>query len=508
MNISNLIPKNAIRRINITDKIPVHSTKMLSNEVASLRYITEQLFDVIKIPKSQIPTETLEKFGIKKFSQNITDGIEIFGKECDYRVQIPDRNTIKIALTDKQSGRTKNAFIIQNNNITEEATLKNLSKDSDTVIEEALDEISSKLIKFKSMMVSKFRNTYIPTAAETKKINEINKTISTPKIRNTAKIVNSHNMLTPEETKLCNEILENYNNVKEVFQKFNNPITRSNVKSYYKNYDLTKSNATATAFTLGKGKSLSVTVSAVKGKTYLTIKSTSKNQDILFSISEDGTIQKNMPYQLETLSTGIKKRKLTQPEYYTKEEIEALKLGKYLELANTELKRLAKHGENWLNKQNKFAAEHTNTKVGTTAIFSAQIENIQKQTEKFKKLLAEKHPHGHGIEKLKEKYNIEWSKTGIKINDALKGKDFRLTFPILQGKQATQLLVMKGENIEKSFYILDERLVKFEIKKVSDKITHPNRQLYYHTQEYIDKSELGKYLKIVQSRLNEIIENI
>lgn len=83
-----------------------------------------------------------------------------------------------------------------------------------------------------------------------------------------------------------------------------------------------------------------------------------------------------------------------------------------------------------------------------------------------------------------------------------------LSFPVFDGKKCTKLLVLNDENkIAKTFYIMDNKLVKFNAGSIHSK-KQINRQICYYSQEEIDKSGLREYLKAVNERLESAVESL
>lgn len=67
---------------------------------------------------------------------------------------------------------------------------------------------------------------------------------------------------------------------------------------------------------------------------------------------------------------------------------------------------------------------------------------------------------------------------------------------------------MNGEKVLKSFYILDDKLLKIDIKKKSDRFLHYNRKMYFHDEEYFNNSNLPAYLELIQNKLHQLNEKL
>ena len=88
------------------------------------------------------------------------------------------------------------------------------------------------------------------------------------------------------------------------------------------------------------------------------------------------------------------------------------------------------------------------------------------------------------------------------------GYDLRLSYPVIPNNVATQILVMKGDNIKKSFYILNEKLLRFNIRKLTDKFEHYDRNLYYYDNEHLQNSNLETYLVLLRDKLFDLNEKL
>lgn len=502
MDISLLPSKNGFLRRNINQFIRPLTLSDIKSEIYNLKY---DLLEFMKsIDGGTVRTKFIatEKFGIVKIGKNSAEGIIFSGDGINSKIQLLDNDVLKLSFISK-SGKIRDSYEFKNDNIIEVSKADNTNNDIDEYLLNALESLSMKMSNLRRISREDMPKLYIPTKLEQEKLDKINKAISVAATNDPAIATTNE-----REQELCKEVLKQFIMVKEVYKKFNNPITRSNVKARYSNYDLPNSNANTCAFQKGyMGKPFQISVSQVSGMDYIIIRTPDKDgTQLIFTINSKGQILKNMPYQVKTLSTGIKKRSATKPEFYAPDELKDKNLETLLFRASKELERLAKHGETNLKNHAKFAEKHINSDIGSTKYLSPIINEIFSSIEQFKEKITKTYGHFKGRDELREKYDIDWSRRGIRINNATRnGKDLRLTFPSVLGKRATQLLVIdKDEKINKSFFILDDKLVKFEIKSIEDNFTHPNRQQYYYTQKEIKHSHLGEYLNIIREKIATI----
>ena len=505
MNISLLPSKSGFYRRNIDRFIPPLSKAGLKREMKVLVYGMREFMRGVQDGTIRTKFISLEKSGVVKIGNNEAEGIVFSGDEFDKMIQLQN-NIFKLSFLTK-SGKVSRTYEFKDDSIFEVAKIDKTVDDIDEFLEDTLDKLSLKMADLRRSCMQTMPKPYIPTQLEQKKLDRINKAISVPAVENTlAATINER------ELGLCKELLKQFNMVKEVYKKFNNPITRSNVKGRFKNYDLPNSNANTYAFKKGfMGKPFSVSVSQVSGEDYIIIRTSGKaNNPVILTINPKGQVQKNMPYEVKILSTGIRKRTSIKPEFYTPEELKDKNLETLLFRSASELEKLAKHGETNLKNQAKFTEEHINTDIGSTKHLSALTDEIFNSIETFKQAVRDMFGHFEGRDDLRKEFDIDWSRRGIRINNATKdGKDLRLTFPSVLGRRATQLLVTdKEDKVHKTFFILDDKLVKFNVKSIGDEFSHPTRQQYYYTQKEIENSRLKSYLTIIRQRLNFINEEI
>lgn len=505
MNISSLPLASGFYRRNIENCISPFIKTSLKRDVKLLMYNLREFMNDVESGIIRDKFIDFEKFGVVKLGKNLEEGVVFRGDEFDSKICISD-DIFKLSLLSK-SGKPGKIYEFNDDKIIEFTKLSRTDADIDEYLESILDLLSVKMSDLRSACTKNMPKPYIPTKLEQKKLDKINKAISITVPENSLIAT-----ISGRELDLCKEVLTQFKMVKEVYKKFNNPITRSNVKARYSNYDLANSNANTCAFQKGyMGNPFQISVSQVSGEDYIIIRTLLKdNSSHIFTINPKGQVQKNMPYEVKILSTGIRKRTATKPEFYSQEELKDKNLETLLVRASKELEKLAKHGEMNLKNHAKFAEEHINIGIGSTKHLSPLIDEIFASIEIFKQSVRNIFGNLPGRNDLRKEFNIDWSRRGIRINDATKeGKDLRLTFPFVLGKRATQLLVTdKDDKVYKTFFILDDKLVKFNVKNIGDEFSHPTRQQYYFSQRVIDNSRLKSYLKLIKSQLEMINKHL
>ena len=483
--------------INASQEISLFMKKTLPAEINSIRYSFRSLFETIEIQKMKINQDTLKNLGIAEIGKTPADGIRLFGDNYNHIIYLPDKNTLKLVYLNKINGDAEKIVTINNGNIFRQSKVKNESEFEDE-LEDVLSLIDHKLSKLKTNCTPNISRPYIPASSEQKHLDDVNRLLRTPNHFATLKGVR----LGSQELNITESITIKYDLIKDLYRKFNNNVTRYNVRNYYKNYDSKNSTYNIMAFKgIGpNGENIGVGKYAYNGKNYLMIKVMPDNKTpYAFVISEDGTVQKNLPY--ETVRTQFaKKRHDSVPDYYTQSELDKSNIKEYLECVDKELEIFRAHNQKCLDRQADFIATYNNDNMGSLAEQMPKINGIFNLIEKLKKgirvhfeYITDSYPY------LKDNnIDIEFSRRGIRLGKVTpEGYDLRITFPSVLKQRANQILVMAGDEVKKSFYIIDDKLLKLDIRDIHDAFTHAKRQRYYHSQEYIDNSNLDKYIYLI-----------
>lgn len=194
----------------------------------------------------------------------------------------------------------------------------------------------------------------------------------------------------------------------------------------------------------------------------------------------------------------------SKTSYYTQEEINNPEFSQ-------ELHFVKKQMENYLDflKNRAQEIEKKKDRLSTSEIGRIKPEILKLAEETFdsfkktKSALAEMKDMTI-YKRAKELLNYD-SKKGspslILKNITDKNEDLYVSFPVVLGKKCTKIIVCEGsENIIKSFFVIDDKLVKFEAKKLGRSARKDNAFNYY-SQEEIDNSKLDEYLQIIKTRL-------
>lgn len=540
MIIPTITNNTAMKCFEITKDISKHSRAMFDNSLRSIKYSFKVLYEDIKLQESIPNKQQLEKQGIVNFGKTKEEGITLAGYDYNRLIQIPNDETIKLSLINKQTGKTDKIFDFKNGTI-KEITTSEKTEEPEEFLEDIIDECEYKLMKFKSSSFSPSPKPYIPEKKDYEKLDEINKVLGTenlietinsktttvrteqkprPKkksmtpvsLRKLDKPIENFGTISEKDTDIVEDIVQKVGKIKEQYQDFHSEHARTDVRLDFPNYVSSESNNRVITFdNIGPmGEKLSISVFHNRGKKYAGIQTKDlKNNDVAYIISrENGTVQRNSPWEFVYVD-GIKKRRVNVPDYYTQEEINNSLLSRYLGCADIELEKFSNHIQKRLDRQANFRLTHSNTNVGSMSHYSDTIKNLHKNIDEFKTLLKEKYPSIKEKDSYASQNNINTRVKGLKFYGITPdGKDLRLTFPVVQGKQATNLLVMQNNEIKESYFIMEDKLVRFNVKNENDFLPHSDRQIYYYPKEYVDKIDISKYFELINEKLKVLKENL
>jgi len=478
---------------------------MLKSQLKLLEFNFDRIFAELNPEKLSINKELLSELEINMLGNTKEEGVVIAGKDYNYRIL--RNNGLLFELIDNKLNEVIQTFAFdsekdgyfQKGNLSEALSEDNVS--------ELIDFIDSKLVLLKRKLSPKIPKPYIPDKNASEKIAELNKKL---RVGPKKEAIKDFGLLDEREKEAVDSILDRLDYLKELYQTIPGNATKYNIRSYYKNYVIPKpGQKTLTFKDIGPmGEPISFYQMSFKNQKYIDISVIDfKDEEINYIISlKDGTVQRNLPYK-NGKSNRCAKRRNTAPDYYTREELENSNFYKYLCCFDRELKLFTEHVENWLKIQDDYITYHSNIDVGSLEVFSGVIDDIKKHFDQYKFKLNKYLPVTSDKIVFKEANNIDIglaSKSVIFKKMTMEGHDIKLSFPKIIDKTACQILILDGDKVVKSFYIIDNKLLKFDIKDKNDTFVHSNRNMYFHTKEYVQQANLGKYLCLLHKKLKSV----
>lgn len=468
-------------------------------QIKSISYTLEKLISEINANTETQNIQKLYELGIKEIGKDISQGVIISGKNCDYHIFSSNNGVLNFNFlkTDTNQVFRHLGLNSQSDEYLHAGDFSGINIED--TINELLDFADSKLFKAKRILTSpKSQQSELPTETITPQKAIIN-------IPKNYDIANA-GYIDSKYKELIESIHQKFSLIQELYKKINDGRTKYKLRSAYPNY-LPQPVMNKIGFkNIGpKGESISLFDSSYKKDSYTGIIITGADgKESNFVISNDkGFVQKNLPSKyVKSDFSGY--RIYITPNYYTQKEIDESNLYLYLSCLNKEMDSFIEHTQNWF----KIKLIKSNYNCATINEYKDLIDDIFSNFEKYRvKIRKYFHNKTEKKQKFKTENNIstKLASTAVKFDRITKdGNDLRLSFPKVRGNIATQILVMDGDEIKKSFFIINNKLLRFDIKKLSDKIVRYNKNLYYYDNQYLQESNLPEYLILLRDKLQDL----
>ena len=501
-----------ITKLNLRTKIDTlsnYAQRFMKSQVRSVSFTLERLFLEADYNLISNKEQKLKEIGIKQIGKDIKEGIIIAGKDYDYHIYSANGNSLSVNMLKSDSNEVLRYFCLNNNS--NEYTHAGSYTDSDTeeVMNKVLDYIEKKLFEAKKECVP---STETPQTLI--QISSLPKTNNKNICRspNNSNIDNS-GIIGSEAKELIESITEKFGLLQGLYKRISDCRTKYEVKSSYKNY-IPQPVANKLGFKNAgpNGESISLFLTSYKNNSHTAIGITDKNgksKNFVISMNS-GTVQKNLPSKYVE-SEASEYRICVAPDYYTQKEVDDYNLNLYLSCLNREIESFIEHTKNWFNKREEIRLIKANYDTANLEPYKDLIAKIYSDFNdyrvKIRKYLR-KMPKRNKF-KTENSISTNLASTSVKFDNITSdGKDLRLSFPKVRNKIATQILIMQGDKIEKSFYILDNKLMRFEIKNLNDKFSHYSQNKYYYDNKYLQESNLAEYLQLLRDKLSELNEKL
>ena len=484
-----------------------YAQKFLKLEIKNISFTLERFF--LESDFNLLTPEKMQKLkdmGIKDIGKNVKEGILISDGKYDYHISYLHEN-LNINILKPDSEEVYKHLSISNESDKYYHTDNFSDENIEEEISEILDFVNDKLFKAKiEIAPNKNSQQYIPDAKTYETISGINKTLSSKKLKKEDKVFG---YIKQNEEDLIDKILEKLKYSQELYKKISDGRTKYKVRSAYKNYIPQPVTNKLGFKNIGEnGENITLFSSSYKGRHYTAIGITNKEGfETKFVVSkENRTVQKNLPSRY--VKSDISGYRITlTPRYYTQEEIDKSNLHSYLDKLNNEMDRFIEHTQNWLKQKEDRKLIRSNYNTATLEKYKDLLDNISFKFEEYRFKMRKYLRKNHKRTQFKIDNNIstDLTSTAVKFDKITsEGYDLRLSFPKVKDKKATQILVMENKNILNSFYIINNKLLRFKIKDLNDKIRNYDRNLYYYDNEYLKSSKLNDYLLLLEDKLNKL----
>ena len=502
----NITPINSLNLSRNYGTLSNYAQRFIKSQIRMTTYALDRFFAEIDLKIIPNNEQKLKEFCIKQIGNNKQEGIILSEKECDYHVFFDDEY-LNLDILKPNSGEVYQQFKVRENS----DKYIHSGNFSDANIEDELSKVlefvEDKLLKLKRELASAEMPSvlnYRPIMSYN--IAEISKTLfQVPK--NTD--INNAGVIGLKEEEIIKSINNKFEIIQKLYKKISDGRTKYELRSSYKNY-LPQTVANKLGFkNIGpNGENICLFDTNYKNNAYTAIILSDKcNNEVKFVISkEDKSVRKNLPSKFVQSENSGYRISLT-PNYYTQKELDGLNLYSYLFCLDKEMENFIQHTQNWFNKKEEIKLIKSNRDVATTEQYNRLLDDIRLNFEEYRKKMRTYLRKTHKSKKFKIENGIstKLASTAVKFDNITKeGYDLRLSFPKVREQRAVQILVMSGEKIEKSFFIIDDKLLRFNIKDLDDKIHHSNQKRYYYNKEYLEESQLESYLLILKNKLNEL----
>jgi len=488
-----------------------YAQSFLKSQINSVIFNFKELYDKFNIIKFADKKEVLEKFKINHIGQTKEEGLILSFNNFNYHISLTQNNKIQFKITDNKNKKTFQVFEIVDNKTFNHAGIVEQS-DLEDFISEVIDNIESVLISIKRNMFEPARqSTFISSPTTTQKLNDLNNIIQNIKKNNSLGYAVKVNA---QEKEMVNSVLNSFLNIRDLYGKIRSDVTKFTLRKNYPAYITEKSFTDRIAFKDAGplGETMTIFNIVHKHRNYLGLSVETINGDIenYFISQAKGTIQKNLPYLKFKVGDNTK-RKNSIPEYYSNEDLNHSKLCSYLSCANRELQNYGKYLENWINNYEIKKVKYSNTNVANLEQYQDVFNNLSKNFKKY--ILNMRKSFSHSDKRKEFKVNngisVEPPYDAITFKNLTEaGEDIMLSFPKMNKKRGIRILVLSGDKVKNSFYVLDNKLLKFDIKNIKDRITHYNTNMYFYDEEYLKNSDFEKYLVLTNNKLTDVNNNL
>ena len=487
-----------------------YAQRFIKSQVRSISFSLESFFsntDIALISKNE---QKLKEIGIKQIGNDKTEGIILFDNKYDYHVFSPNGDSLNLNIFKLNSEQIYQHFCItdKKNEYSHAGNFTGLNIEDE--LSNALDFIDGKLIDLKRECLSfNIPNPLTQNQIKSENIAELMKTETI--IKKSGDINCAYIGL--KEKELLELIEDKVRHVQELYKKISDCRTKYKVKSSYKNY-----NPQPVANKLGfknigqNGESIAVFNLSYRNNAYTAISVTDKNRkDVQFVISKDsGSIRKNLPSKYVNSGNSAFRVYLT-PDYYSQKEIDESNLYSYLTCLNKEMDLFIQHTQNWFTKKEERILIRSNYDNATLDLYKDILDDISLNFEEYRTKMRKYLRKSKKSKNFKKEngISVQLASTAVKFeNITPEGYDLRLSYPKVKSNVAMQLLVMQGDEIKKSFYIINNKLLRFNIKDLNDKIRHYGRNMYYYDKKYLKESNLSDYLLLIKDKLHNLNEKL
>lgn len=499
-----ITPINTAKQPLKSNLLSNYGQRFIKSQIKIISFALERFFLEFNPELISKNEQKLKDIGFRQIGNDIGEGIVISGDKCDYHVYSSSDDKLGFNIIEAGTNQVREYFCLDKNSnqFTHAGSTTNIEEE----MSETIDFIDKILGKSKRECIKPIHQIFIPRSETSEKIEELNRTMRRAK-KNVS--IKDFGYIGDKEKNISESIVNKYKNILELYKRIPDGHTRSKARSRYPNYITQEGTGKMGFKNIGpSGENINLFYLTYQRANYLSVGITNASgKELKFVISEDkGTVQRNLPYRFSV--SGSKENRLHSiPDYYTQEEIDKSEMNSYLSCLERELDLFREHSEKWINKWEEQKLIRLNKDIGTLEPYKELLDDVSESFEKYRVKIRKYLRKSNKRKQFKAENNISVQLTSTAVrfeNITPEGYDLRLSYPKVHDKNATQLLVMSGDEIKKSFYIYDNKLLRFNIKDLNDKFQNCCHNLYYYDNKYLQESEFEKYFSLVRDKLHSL----
>lgn len=318
----------------------------------------------------------------------------------------------------------------------------------------------------------------------------------------------SMRVLSDEDMNLVNDVKKAFNQVYKTLDS--QPLsvnTRSLIKNGYDKIDKGLAGSKRLTFVgIGpNGANAGVNFATFQGYEFMQIRLTDKSgkvQDLI--VNSQGKVTATSVAFKDKLALAMKSRT------YTREEIDKLDFIPMLQRLKKELGEYTQYIEARLNKTSEwkdrqFQPENIGSLAGEKELINSLYEGFSKYKETFRQV------QFHKRAQLLSEIGFETKRGNPSI--IMRGvgensENIHLSFPMFVGKRAAKIqLLGENDSVKQVFYILDDKLVRFDADDIHSAV-RDDRKLRFYSEEEIERLGVKKYLSVINEHLQKANETV
>lgn len=359
-----------------------------------------------------------------------------------------------------------------------------------------------------SIIESRLKSSSVPAAAKSKPAQKVTVQKTEPEVKAKRTRGSSMRVLSNEDMNLVKDLKNEFNQVYNTLNSKQLSVnTRSLIKNGYEKIDKGLAGSRRLTFIgLGpNGANAGVNFATFQGYEFMQIRLTDKLgkvQDLI--VNSQGKVTRTSVAFKDKLSLAM------DSKTYTRQELDDIEFVPMLQRLKKELGEYNQYLEARLNKtsewkERQYQPENIGSLANEKELINTLYEGYTKYKDTFKQVQFYKR------EQLLSEIGFETKRGNPSIIMRSVGENsenIHLSFPMFLGKRAAKIqLLGENDSVKKVFYILDDKLVRFDAEDIHSAI-RDDRKLRYYSEEEIERFGVKKYLSVINEHLQKANETV